>query len=243
MIKAVVTGHRRGLGRAVADALTAAGVPVLGLARHAPGAEGLPPGSGEVCLDLADPAALAHWLAGPELADFLADAETAVLINNAGVLRPLGLGGDLDATEAVRAVALNVTAPLLLANAFLAASRHLADRRILHVSSGAARHAYAGWSVYCATKAALDRHAEALALEGHPGLRIASVAPGVIDTGMQAEIRAADPADFPLQQRFVQLKQSGELTSPAAAAARLVDYLLGPRFGERVLSDLRDDYL
>src|SRR5690606_33499832 len=101
-----------------------------------------------------------------------------------------------------------------------------AQRRILHVSSGAGRSAYPGWSVYCATKAALDRHAEAVALDVDPLVRACSLAPGVIDTGMQAEIRATPPARFPMKERFVQMKLEGALTSPEACAAALVDYLL-----------------
>ena len=237
MIKAVLTGHSRGLGQALARELVGRGVAVLGIARQATGRL---PGVQEVALDLADLPGLESWLASGALADFYADARQALLINNAGCLQPMGRAGGLASGDMAGALAVNVGAPLLLSNAFLRDVR-AGDRRLLHVSSGAARQAYAGWSVYCASKAALDRHAESLALEGHAGLRVASVAPGVIDTDMQGEIRAADPAGFPLQARFVALKANGQLTQPADAARRLIDCLLGPRFGERVLADLRED--
>jgi benzil reductase ((S)-benzoin forming) len=137
-------------------------------------------------------------------------------------------------------VSVNVTAPLLFADRFIAASAGAPDRRLLHVSSGAARSAYPGWSIYCATKAALDHHARAIALENHPGLRVASLAPGVIDTGMQAEIRATPGDRFHLRQRFVALKEQGLLTCPAVAARQLVDHLLGDPFGDPVIADLRE---
>jgi hypothetical protein len=65
------------------------------------------------------------------------------------------------------------------------------------------------------------------------------VAPGVIDTAMQAELRGASAADFPQLQRFLDMKQDGSLSDPAATGRRLVDYLLSARFGSDALADLR----
>jgi hypothetical protein len=134
---------------------------------------------------------------------------------------------------------LNVGAPLMLSCAFAEASKQASDRRIAHVSSGAARNAYAGWSVYCATKAALDHHARAVALGNEPGLRIATIAPGVVDTAMQAALRDTDKAAFPSRDKFVELERSGQLTPPQQAAEKLTDYLLSSRFGEAATVDLR----
>ena len=106
-------------------------------------------------------------------------------------------------------------------------------------ASGAGSSAYAGWSVYCASKAALDHHARAVALDRTPGLRIASIAPGVIDTDMQAEIRATSDDRFPDRHRFEALKRDGKLRLPDDAARELVDALLAPDFGEEPVADLR----
>jgi NAD(P)-dependent dehydrogenase (short-subunit alcohol dehydrogenase family) len=114
------------------------------------------------------------------------------------------------------------------------------DRRILHVSSGAARSAYPGWSVYCATKAALDHHARAVVMDNMRALRICSLAPGVVDTDMQAELRATGLERFPIRERFDNLKRSGQLTSPEACAQRLVRYLLSDEFGQNPVADLRE---
>jgi benzil reductase ((S)-benzoin forming) len=236
MIKAVVTGHTQGLGAAVAAQLVARGVAVLGVARGRaePGA-----GMQQASVDLGDAAALAAWLGGPTLADFLAGCDIALLVNNAGVVTPVGPLAAQDPLAVLQAVTLNVAAPLALASAFVQAAPD-AERRILHVSSGAARSAYPGWSVYCATKAALDQHARAVALDADPRVLACSLAPGVIDTGMQARIRATPDASFPLRQRFVDMKDSGALTAPADCAAALVDYLLGQRFGAEPVDDLRN---
>jgi benzil reductase ((S)-benzoin forming) len=241
MIKAILTGHTKGLGAALAADLLARGIGVLGLARGtAPGlAARFPQALAQVELDLADSAALGTWLAGGALRDWLAGAETVLLINNAGTVQPVGPIDRQDPGAIARAVALNVAAPMMLASAVAAARGPQAGCRIVHVSSGAGRNAYPGWSVYCATKAALDQHARAAALDQNRNLLICSLAPGVIDTGMQAEIRATPLEQFPMRQRFDQLKRAGELADPAQCARRMVDYLLGARFGTVPVDDLR----
>ena len=239
-MKAILTGHTRGLGAAIAMELLARNIPVLGLARKTNLELGqrFPGLLLQVELDLADSAALAQWIAGAALSEFLDGAEAALLVNNAGVVQPVG-PLPVQAQESIaRAVSLNVGAPLMLAAALSTCTAR--DRRILHISSGAGRNAYPGWSVYCATKAALDHHARATELDSVPGLRICSLAPGVIDTDMQAEIRATPVEDFPLRERFEAMKREGDLTSPADCARRLVDYLLDGRFGETPVADLRD---
>ncbi|KQQ88933.1 SDR family oxidoreductase [Massilia sp. Leaf139] len=239
-MKAIVTGHTKGLGAAIAAELIERGVPVLGLAR---GRSAAAPSAllTEVEVDLSDSAALAAFVSGPTLADWLRDEGATLLVNNAGVVSPVGPLQEQDPLAALRAVTLNVAAPLVLAASVVQASR--GERRILHVSSGAGRNAYPGWSVYCATKAALDRHAEAVLQDGDQdgncGVRCCSLAPGVIDTGMQAEIRATPESHFPMKERFVQLKQEGALAAPAECARKLVDYLLAEDFGSEPVADLR----
>jgi NADP-dependent 3-hydroxy acid dehydrogenase YdfG len=241
MIKAILTGHTKGLGAAIAAELLARGIPVLGLARGAAPALAAryPQALEQVELDLADSAALAAWLAGGALAASLAGCSTILLVNNAGTVQPVGPLAIQDPSAVARAVALNIAAPLMLASAVAAARTLKTECRILHISSGAGRSAYPGWSVYCATKAALDQHARAVALDHNVNLRICSLAPGVIDTGMQAEIRATSLEQFPLRERFDALKRDGELADPALCAQRLVGYLLGAQFGKVPVDDLR----
>jgi benzil reductase ((S)-benzoin forming) len=241
-MKAILTGHTRGLGAAIAAELLGRHIPVLGLARRRNPdlAQRFPVGLEQVELDLADTGSLEDWLAGDTLATFLAGSPSVLLINNAGVVQPVGPLTAQDVVSIARAVALNVTAPLVLSRAIIPASPAAQDRRILHISSGAARNAYPGWSIYCATKAALDHHARAVALDKLPGVRICSLAPGVIDTDMQAEIRSTSLDGFPLRERFEAMKRDGTLTAPVDCARRLVDYLLSERFGSEPVADLRD---
>ncbi|ATE61149.1 SDR family oxidoreductase [Thauera sinica] len=241
-IKAIVTGHSRGLGAAIAEDLLQRGVAVLGLARRHNDelAARFPAGLAQHAIDLADPARLAAWLGGGEFAGFAADGDMLLLVNDAGTLQPVGPPRLQDVAAIAPAVALNVAAPLMLAAAVAAVESTAAERRVLHVSSGAARKPYAGWSVYCATKAALDHHARAVQADAQAGLRICSAAPGVVDTGMQAEVRASTLEQFPLRDQFAAMQRAGGLIPPAAAAARLVAHLLSEDFGAAPVVDLRD---
>lgn len=242
MLKAIVTGHSRGLGAGVAQALLERGASVLALSRkpNAALAARFPKTLVEATIDLADHEALLAWLSGGGLESFLDGATSAALVNNAGVVEPIGAADALDPAEIARTVSLNVTGPLVLAHAFLRASGGLADRRIVHVSSGAGRNPIAGWSVYCATKAALDHHARTIAADLPAGARIESIAPGVLDTDMQAVIRSSPKDGFPELDRFVSLKETNALASPAARGEAIVAHMLGDAFGREILTDARN---
>jgi benzil reductase ((S)-benzoin forming) len=238
---AVVTGHSKGLGAAIATHLLSRGIRVLGVARHenADLAKRFGETLTQVRLDLADSAALTRWLESDALAGFLRGSTRALLVNNAGVLQPIGPLETQDVSLVARAVAVNVAAALMASAAFVAATRDASDRRILHISSGAGTKAYAGWSVYCATKAALDHHARCVALDRTPRLRISSVAPGTVDTEMQEEIRATTSQKFPDHDRFVAMKREGRLRSPDQVGRAVVELLLSDTFGREPVTDLR----
>ena len=240
-MKAILTGHTRGLGAAIAEQLLARDIPVLGLARsgNAALAARYPALLTEIALDLSDPATLLAALSGETVKDFVASAQSLLLINNAGMLQPVGRLERQDAAGIARTVSLNVPAPLMLTSG-IAAQMKGRPCRVLHISSGAGRHAYPGWSIYCATKAALDQHASVIALDQSPGLKICSVAPGVVDTDMQTEVRAIPPEQFPMRERFIKMKNEGTLTPPSVAAGKLLDYLLSDAYGTVPLADVRE---
>jgi benzil reductase ((S)-benzoin forming) len=237
----IVTGASRGLGRAIAEQLLQPGHVVLGISRRAPAA---PPGLEQWACDLADPlpvaARLQAWLEGLDGASFA----SAALINNAAVLADPKPLRDADAASLSASVRVGLEAPLLLTAAFLRATRAwTADKRVLHISSGLGRRAMASQGPYCAVKAALDHLARAQALEEillKNGAKVCSLAPGIIDTDMQVQLRGADPSAFPDHDAFVQMKSGGRLDSPAVAAAKVIAYLGRADFGANPVGDVRD---
>ena len=239
---AIVTGHSRGIGESIAAALLEQGMRVLGVSRHgnAQLVRQHPGMLQEAAVDLGDMAALTQWIAADTLGRFIADGKRALLVNNAGVIQPIGPLETQDPSLIGRAITVNVSAAFMLSAAFVQATSALTDRRILHVSSGAGRKPYAGWSIYCSTKAAMDHHARCAALDHTQNLLIASVAPGVVDTEMQAEIRGSTNERFPDRPRFVQLHQDHALPTPERIGRRLVNFLLCDVFGAEPVFDLRD---
>ena len=104
------------------------------------------------------------------------------------------------------AIALNLTAPMILSNAFIMKLKDFeGTKRIVNISSGAGRNAYEGWGTYCTTKAGLDHFSRVVALEQENAeypVDIVSIAPGIIDTGMQETIRGSKEEAFPLLDQF-----------------------------------------
>lgn len=241
MIKAILTGHSKGLGLGIAQNLLTRGFPVLGLSRsiHVELQALFPTLLQQLPVDLSQQTALDELLTGELLRQFMADATQLLLINNAGLVSPIGPLSVQPATDISRSMQLNVTTPLVLSAHITQHLKTDQQLRVLHVSSGAGQSAYPGWSVYCASKAALDMHARATQLDNLAKVRICSLAPGVIDTDMQALIRDTDEALFPNRKRFVELKNTQQLSSPKQTGERLVDYLLSPKFGSLAVDDLR----
>lgn len=241
MIKAILTGHSKGLGLGISKALLARSYPVLGLSRtgNKELQRAFPALLQQIPVDLADISALDSLTQSEPVKKFIENTTLLLLINNAGLVTPIGPLNTQSPADIAFSVQLNVTVPMVL-SAFLARSlKDGQELRVLHVSSGAGRSAYPGWSVYCATKAALDMHAQAVHSDRPANVKICSLAPGVIDTGMQAQIRQCDSALFHNKQRFVELKESGLLSNPEVTGERIVNYLLANKFGTLPVDDLR----
>lgn len=244
----IVTGSSRGLGRALVEQLLEPGSTVLGIARQRVTAlDDLAAMRGAVLLqwplDLQDgPTAAANlrtWLASLDGTAM----DSVTLINNAAFLNtpaPLDRADDASLSAALR---VGLEAPLLLSAAFLDGTRHWPGKRqLMNISSGLGRRAMAGSAAYCAIKAGMDHFTRAVALEQATqanGARVESVAPGVIDTDMQQQLRGADAGLFPERALFANLHDQGQLASPAAAAAQLLARLQRPSFGAAPVTDIR----
>lgn len=237
----LITGASRGLGRALADALLRqADTTVLGISRHAtiehPRYQHQP-------LDLSDVEAVENNLY--KLFVPRKDATSLTLINNAAVLGEIGYFGTHKSEHFNFVFDLNVVAPAMLMNGFLAAYGNLTvPRTILNISSGAAQRAVDGWGAYSASKAALNALSQTAQKEQDlrgSGVRVRALSPGVLDTAMQEHIRAADEAQFSEAAKFAHLHTEGRLQEPEAVAARVVAWLRQPApAGEGVIVPLED---
>jgi NAD(P)-dependent dehydrogenase (short-subunit alcohol dehydrogenase family) len=196
---AVVTGASKGLGRALAGALTARGWHVIGDARHAAGLSGELPGVTVLAGDVTDPAHRAELAAAVRAAGRL-----DLLVNNASDLGPSPLPSlaeyPLDALR--RVYETDVIAPLALVQAVLPALRAVRGT-VIDVSSDAAVEPYPYWGGYGPAKAALDHLSAVLAAE-EPELAVYAVDPGDMRTDLhQAAFPGEDISDRPEPETVV----------------------------------------
>ena len=244
----ILTGASRGMGHAMAEQLLQSGAHLLCISRHTSADLAALAAQRGATLeqwsaDLADAAPVAQRLAAWLAAWDPAALATATLINNAGVigaLTPLRDGTSADISNALR---VGLEAPMLLCAAFLKATMGwTVPRKVLNISSGLGRRAMASSGAYCAAKAGMDHFTRCLALDealqAH-GAKVCSLAPGVVDTDMQVQLRGADPKAFPDLANFAGLHAQGQLASPQAAAARVLAYLARADFGSEPVADVR----
>lgn len=219
----VVTGTTRGLGLALAERIAAdPGNELVALARAPSGAIA---GGVRIEADVADPRALERACDSLERHIAGRAFAKAVLINNAGVVAPVAPLDRADPAELERNLAVNLLAPMLLMRRFLRATESVPLRRIINISSGAARRPIFGWSAYCAAKAGLDMASRAVQLEAEArglAIEVSSLAPGVIDTPMQAVVRGAAAEDFVDVERFRAMKADGTLRPASEVAADIL---------------------
>jgi len=175
----------------------------------------------------------------------LKDAQKIVLFNNAGILGEVKPVGNLDNEKIIQSHNINLISPAILMNNFLSLYRKSeAEKIIINTSSGAARHTLPSWSNYCSTKAGLEMFARVIDDEQEDvktnPVKVFSVAPGIVDTEMQDEIREVEPENFRELERFVKLKKNGQLTKPDDVGKQYAHIMLHPEKYQEILMDLRE---
>lgn len=219
----IITGASKGIGFELLKQLQVKRKKVTGIARNSPeGAEKF------VAVDLLETTELEKVLTGI-IDEYIADASSFTLVNNAGTVDPIGLIGDVDAGEMTKSLTVNLTAPMILSNGFITRLKDFkGKKRIINISSGAGRNPYEGWGTYCTTKAGLDHFSRVVALEqknaAYP-VDIVAIAPGIIDTGMQETIRSSTEEAFPLLEQFIDYKEQGLLSSAEQTAEKLIAFM------------------
>lgn len=238
----VITGTTKGLGQALAARVAAdANAFLVTIAR---GAEASAARRVDIAADLADAAAVESACDRLERAIAGKAFGKAVLINNAGVVLPVGPLDTADVRELQRNIAVNVTAPMLLMGRFLRATDAVPLRRVINISSGAGRRPIFGWGAYCASKAALDMASRVAAVEAQTRgkrVHVVSLAPGVIDTPMQGVVRGASAEAFVDVERFRKMKEEGVLRAPDDVARDILSLEIAGRLdGVDAVADLRE---
>ena len=245
----VLTGASRGLGLAMAQQLMQPGNSLLCISRHANASLAQTAAQADIPLtqwthDLIDGEAVSHrlqdWLALQGAQAF----SSATLINNAGMIPAITPLSSAHPAELARALRVGLEAPMQITSRFLYATRDWGvPLKVLNISSGLGRRPMASQSAYCAAKAGLDHFTRCLALDEaqrEHGARVCALAPGVVDTDMQVELRGATAALFPDQPRFEKLKTQGLLTSSEEAARQVLAYLARADFGSQSVADVRE---
>lgn len=222
---AVITGASRGIGAGLAEDFAKRGMRLALCARSAPAMAPSEDVLGER-VDVRDEAAVDAF------ARHVEDRFGAIdlWINNAGVLQPIKPLRDVSVDEFRTHIDINLVGLFLCSRAYVHHVRRRGGEGVLiNISSGAAWKGYAGWSAYCAGKGAVDRLSESLQLEEEgTGLRVYAVAPGVVDTDMQTQIRASTPEDFPDVERFIQRKQDNDFNSVGFVSRHLLEIAFDP---------------
>lgn len=213
-----ISGASSGIGLALARAVPWADARVIGISRRPP------PGVEHLAVDLSD---ASTWdLVGASFGRELTGAplDRVAFIHAAGTIEPIGYAGEVDPAAYATNVVLNSAAPQVLGHLFLAAVRQVEARRhLVMLTSGAASSVYAGWSSYGAGKAAVDQWVRNVGAEQaqRGAVQVLAIAPGTVDTNMQAQIRATDDPDFPQRQKFLDLHRDGRLASADDVARRI----------------------
>jgi len=249
----ILTGASRGMGLAMAQQLLKSGNTLICIARSTnPDLAAEAKAAGATLeqwqQDLSQGEQAAHQLQAWLQAQGPQAFASATLINNAGVIpriAPLSASANpQDLADLAHALRVGLEAPMQLTAAFLGATdAWTVPRKVLNISSGLGRRAMASQAAYCAAKAGMDHFTRCVALDEAlkpHGAKVCSLAPGVIDTDMQVQLRGADPAAFPDRQNFANLKTGGQLTSPADAATRVLAWLERADFGTNPVADVRE---
>ncbi len=227
----LVTGASKGLGRSIAMSLANSGKSVIALARNSSELDTLneslkqiSSNSQIIACDLASKEDISKAV-GKIIGEF---KHLSGIVHNAGTISPIENMLDVSRDNWERAVNVNLIGVQDLTRSLDSIIGGESHTRVVTISSGAAKRPLHGWSSYCVSKAGLDMWTRCLAEEGESeNISALAIAPGIVDTGMQKEIRQADESSFPLLQNFIEYHKNGELTNPDDVAQKLLPYVTG----------------
>ncbi|RZK37136.1 MAG: SDR family NAD(P)-dependent oxidoreductase [Pedobacter sp.] len=216
----IITGGSKGIGEGIIAAYLSEGFQVFSISRTKN--EKLSAVT-QIEFDLSKTDGIVALLTGIFKNFKSTEVRKITLINNAGTLGQISKIEDISDIE--KTVRLNTVAPLILTSTFISLTKNwTCEKKIINISSGAAQKPYHGWSIYCATKAALDMMTKTVAIEQdnvENGVKIIAIYPGVVDTEMQAKIRQSDKESFANIDRFLELKATNSLANATTVGRQI----------------------
>jgi NAD(P)-dependent dehydrogenase (short-subunit alcohol dehydrogenase family) len=226
----LVTGAGKGIGAELVRILHEKGANVYAGVYPVDSAEPLPEAVPQLKLDVTSQADV-----DSAIARIMADTgRLDVLVNNAGVINPIGPLAEIATDDLAPAFAVNVMGVHRMSIAALPLLR-ASKGTILNAGTGAATTAMEGWTAYCSTKAGMQMLTRMMALElGREGLRIYFLGIPPTNTAMQDKIRASglNPISQIPQEKLV----------PTQVPASVMAYLCGPApVTNDVLLDVRHE--
>lgn len=245
---AIVTGASRGFGAAVAERFLNQGIGVYTIARN----------ENEDLREKAQTSHLtyAHFngdlssLEGQnQILDQISDSlnkldriEQIYVVNNAGMVDPIEVVGEINPNQLERLMNLNVLAPMVITNRFVHEYK-TQNMFVLNITSGAANRPMHGWSAYGSSKAALNLFTQTASLESketHSPHTFIAFNPGVMDTEMQGVIRSTDQSSFKDVEKFRGLKEEGGLRKPGEVADKLFSFMFKGNVENGGIYDISD---
>tara|TARA_B100001564_G_scaffold130056_1_gene108796 strand:- start:1852 stop:2592 length:741 start_codon:yes stop_codon:yes gene_type:complete len=227
----LVTGASKGLGRSIALAIANSGATVIALARNSSELKEI-----EAKLKTISANSIALSCDLSKSAD-ISNASDLILskfehlsgiVHNAGMINPIGNMLDISQDDWELTLKVNLLGVQDLTGSLDAVIGGEKHTRVTTISSGASQRSLHGWSAYCVSKAGLDMWTKCMAEEGeNENISALAIAPGIVDTAMQEDIRSADESSFPLLQNFKDYYANGELSKPDDVAIKLLPYCLG----------------
>ena len=225
----LVTGASKGLGLAICNLLCEKGYIVIGVARESIELRELgknlkkqSPKSAVYACDFAS-----KKQTNDLMSSIIGDYEVIDgVVHNVGVIEPIKPLSSTEISDWANLLQINLISVQHLTSGIYCLMKNSDRCRVTTISSGAAVNSLHSWSAYCVSKAGLDMWTRCLAEEGKSdNISAISVAPGIVDTGMQQDIRNSNPDDFPMHQRFVDFKEHGALVAPEIVASQLFELI------------------
>ena len=246
---ALITGAGRGIGRAIALAYAREGATLALAARTldelehtAQAAQSLGVTTGIVCADVSDPTQVDDMVR--QAVERFATID--ILVNNAGIAGPVGPLQENDAAAWIRTIQVNLIGTYLCCRAVLPIMRQQNRGKIINLSGAGATTAWRHLSAYGASKVAVVRLTETLALELEgSNIQVNALGPGSIHTQMWEELRdgaqtAGDPQLYALGQRVT--SGGGAAIEQATALAVFLASDASSTLSGRLISAVTDDF-